>query len=115
MDPPQGFKLSDGNMTYKLKKSIYGLKQASRAFRKHLSGILERLRGAIFSSDPSLFFFPNSQSYRFSIVHVDDLLVVGEKKTDVDSLTTAIDREVEIRVEHTDEKFLGMNIEHDIQ
>lgn len=79
LKPPPGVTVTAGKVL-RLLKSIYGLKQAARAWADLLMAILAR-RGLLRSiSDPALYI--NQQSGEFVAVHVDDLLYVSKGKTD---------------------------------
>lgn len=62
---------------YKLKKALYGLQQAPRAWRIKLNQILRSLNFKRCSKEPSLSRKENSQELLIVVVYVDDLLVTG--------------------------------------
>jgi len=73
--PPRMVTVPDGKVL-RLKKSIYGLKQAARCWGETLAAVL-RKRGFLPSiADPALYI--NHQGSEFLGVHVDDLLFVAK-------------------------------------
>ena len=75
---PEGF-IVDGqeHKVYKLKKALYGLRQAPRAWNIKLNEILRSLRFTRCSKEPSLYRKEESREVLVVVVYVDDLLVTG--------------------------------------
>ena len=74
-------------MVWKLRKTVYGLVDASRGFYLNLSDTLKDLGCTTNSMDPAMFiFFDNKSDDEFreprglAITHVDDILSVGDQK-----------------------------------
>jgi hypothetical protein len=76
MEQPQGFEV-EGGACCKLVKSLYGLKQASRAWYERLRGELLGLGLQGADEDPSLF-YTNDRGV-FLLVYVDDMLLMGDQ------------------------------------
>lgn len=79
MNIPQGFKNVEETHVCKLKKSIYGLKQASRnwyqTFTKALTGY-----GFLQSTfDHSMFVYKENDTHIIALIYVDDVLLMGNK------------------------------------
>jgi len=62
---------------YKLKKALYGLRQAPRAWNEKLNNVLEVLKFVKCSKEPSLYRKATSSQFLLVAVYVDDLLVAG--------------------------------------
>ena len=78
MNQPEGFVSSEtSSMVCKLKKSIYGLKQASRSWNLRFDEII-RLSGFLKNSEESCVYKKASGSMVvFLILYVDDILIIG--------------------------------------
>ena len=61
----------------KLHKSIYGLKQASRAWLSRLTTFLLSLNFIVSKADTSLFILKHGADVVFLLVYVDDLVLTG--------------------------------------
>jgi len=82
---PQGLAVDSSNMVCKLKKSLYGLKQASRQWYDKLASSLYSKGYTHSNSDYSLFYRKNGCSLVFVAVYVDDIILTG---TDIDEITS---------------------------
>ena len=78
MEQPEGFASSENSgMVCKLKKSIYGLKQASRSCNLRFDEII-RSSGFLKNSEESCVYQKASGSMVvFLILYVDDILIIG--------------------------------------
>jgi len=83
MKLPPGFSMQYRGMVCKLRKSLYGLRQAPRCWFAKLSAALLEYGFQQSSSDHSLFILRRLQVQLVVLVYVDDLLIAGN-----DSLAT---------------------------
>ena len=75
---PEGFVVSgEEHKVYKLKRALYGLRQAPRAWNIKLNQILRGLSFQRCSNEPSLYRKETQQELLIVVVYVDDLLVTG--------------------------------------
>lgn len=97
-------------LVFKLKKSLYGLKQASRQqFSKLSEAILPR--GYISSlNDYSLFTKSSSGSLVALAVYVDDILLAGNDLSEMNSLKSFLDFQFKIKDLGSVHYFLGLEI-----
>lgn len=72
---PPGFKTDD--KVLRLKKSLYGLKQAARVWNETVHGALIKCGCVQSSFDQCLYSLHNSSSKLYLIMHVDDLLIAS--------------------------------------
>ena len=75
MQLPPGFSNPNDPRVCKLKRSIYGLKQASRQWFSKLSSSL--LHFGFTKSDPSLFIRQTSNSFMVVLIYVDDVIIAS--------------------------------------
>ena len=110
--PPFGVKLPPG-MCWRLKRSIYGLKQASRDWFNTLTAALEEAGLTQSTADPCLFIGKDRHGKDFYFVfHVDDcLLAVDDLETETE-LYNKLAKVFKINRMGKLSWFLGMKIEH---
>ena len=93
---------------WKLKKSIYGLKQSPRNYFLHMKGKLEKLGFVQSIADPCLFISPTV----ICLIYVDDALLVYRDQQAVDQLATEMEREdMLFQVESDVAGYLGVLID----
>lgn len=79
---PEGFVVAGSeNKVYKLKKALYGLRQAPRAWNEKLNKALEKLRFSKCVKEPSLYHKKEEDDLLLVAVYVDDLLITGSSTT----------------------------------
>ncbi|CAL1369789.1 unnamed protein product [Linum trigynum] len=116
MKIPLGLKVnSTGNqrMTCRLKKSLYGLKQASRQWFARLTSFLLKLGFSQSMSDYSLFTKWTHGRITVILVYVDDILVGGDAQKDIDQVKTALSREFKLKLLGPLKYFLGLEVIRD--
>ena len=82
MHMPEGIP-NPNNKVCLLKKSLYGLKQASRQWHAKLLEELRKLKYEQSKNDYSLFTKRNNQRITILVVYVDDILVTSSNKQDI--------------------------------
>lgn len=83
---PEGFEEKDcEDKVYKLKKALYGLRQAPRAWNEKLNQILKELKFEKCSKEPSVYRKMTSEDKLLIAVYVDDLFVTGTNKNVIES------------------------------
>jgi transposase InsO family protein len=87
MEQPEGFKVpghKNKNKVMRLKKAIYGLKQAALAWWKALDGSMAKIGCTRLVSDSGI--FVNKGKTIVIIIYVDNVLFLGANKKDISSL-----------------------------
>ena len=94
MEEPLGFESSSGKKVCKLLKSLYGLKQASRAWNICLRNVLVDFGLKQSLSDPCLFIAKDKDLYL--VLYVDDGLVISRNQELEEALMTRLKNQFEI-------------------
>ncbi|CAL1400683.1 unnamed protein product [Linum trigynum] len=105
-DPPPGFI----NPVCKLKKSLYGLKQASRQWFSKLTEKIQTLGYIQIMADHSLFFKVTDSTYTCILIYVDDMLVGGNDLTEITRLKQFLHNEFSIKDMGNLRFFLGIEL-----
>ena len=96
--PVSGFERESGEIL-KLKKALYGTKQAAHAWQKFLTRILRKLGGIPHPKDDCVFIFREGEtSWLFLSTHVDDIFVLFNQEglKIRDSILIALNEEVTV-------------------
>jgi len=112
MEVPPGLAVSSSTLVCKLNKSLYGLKQASRQWYAKLTEALCS-RGYTHSMyDYSLFYKKKGTSAVYVAVYVDDIVLTGTNKAEIDDLKLYLDKRFKIKDLGLLNYFLGMEVLH---
>lgn len=112
MKLPHGLILLEKNIVYKLLKSLYGFKQASRQWHSKLHVALLSRGYKIFKNDYSLFYKKTGSSVVFLAVYVDDIMVVGNDVIEINSIKAFLDSTFKIKDLGKLHYFLGNEFNH---
>jgi len=115
MTLPPGYSSRQGdsfppNAVCLLKKSLYGLKQASRQWYLKFSESLKALGFTQSSCDHTLFTRNSKNSYMAVLVYVDDIIVASSCDRETELLRNALQRSFKLRDLGTLKYFLGLEI-----
>ena len=107
LDMPRGF--AEPNKVYRLKRSLYGLRQSPRNFFQHLKSKLEAVGlQSQEQVDPCLFMSDKV----IVLVYVDDTLFYSPRKEWIDEVIKKIEKQdLELEIEDSVVGFLGVHIE----
>lgn len=111
MQLPEGTGFENGSSpcVVKLKKSLYGLKQAGRDWYCAHSQVLQNLGFQRSLVDPCLFFQPEHRMWLH--MYVDDDLIAVKTKEDFDWLVTELSKHFEVGSATLAEHYLGIRIQ----
>lgn len=113
MRQPPGFE-EGGNLVCKLKKSIYGLKQAANVWNNTLHNVLCNGGFEQSSADQCLYTnFTNEEGITYILVYVDDILVVSEKDGNITRVETLLKTHFDISNLGRANHYLGLEIFQD--
>lgn len=109
MQQPEGFVVAGKEKcVYRLHKAIYGLKQASRAWKRHFKELLHSIRCYRSSADAGLYVSKREGHARtILIVYVDDIYMAGRRNNDLLKLATEIEKRSKLEWMRTLKNALG--------
>ena len=84
MQLPPGFSTPNDPRVCKLKKSLYGLRQASRQWYSKLSSSLLKFGFSQAKTDSSLFIIQTSTSFIALLIYVDDVIIASNDLKEID-------------------------------
>ena len=97
MDQPSGFvQRGHEHLVCKLKKSLYGLKQASRAWYQKIDASLLDLGFERSVADHSLYFAQDGPHVMLVLVYVDDLIILSSNMESLTTLKSKLEAEYEM-------------------
>ena len=96
----------------KLHKSLYGPKQAPRAWFERFTSHLLHLGFTTSMVDKSLFIFHSSGTIIYLLLYVDDIIVTGNNSSKISSLITALNQVFELKDLGPLSYLLGIQIFH---
>ena len=108
VQPPPGFEAPD--KVWHLRRALYGLRQAPRAWHFTLKDELERLGYCESAADPSLFLGPDNV---YLLTYVDDILIAAPSLAVVESVKKSVLSAFDARDLGEAKLFLGMSITRD--
>ncbi|KAK6122738.1 hypothetical protein DH2020_043518 [Rehmannia glutinosa] len=110
MRPPEGYLAAKPGQVCLLKKSLYGLKQASREWNTAFCGSLIAYGFRQSSHDHCLFLKGDNTSFLALLVYVDDVLLTGSNESDIAHLKHYLDGLFTIKDLGYAKYFLGVEI-----
>jgi hypothetical protein len=112
MKPPPGF--SKEGKVLKLKKSLYGLKQAAFVWNQTLDECLIAIGFTRSAHDPCVYFIRETYECHL-LVHVDDMIMSSQNENFIDEMATKISSNFELKSMGFINRFLGINVIKDEQ
>lgn len=112
MKQPPGFAVKNAeNKVCRLKKSLYGLKQAARAWNQRLHEVLLSIGYEQGEADPCLYRKCVNGKWSYVLIYVDDLIAASEDPMIVDILERTLKSEFEIKSLGDIRCYLGLDVE----
>lgn len=97
----------------RLQKSLYGLKQASRAWNKKFDDEVKKLGFTQLKSDCCV--YRSSTKQLGMVLYVDDILIIGEKESNINWIKNQLGRLFQMKDMKEIKHFLGMDISRNFQ
>ena len=113
MTQPQGYEEGGPGLVCHLRKTLYGLRQAPRAWHARLKQELEAAGYQASEADPGLFVLHNKTHTVYVLVYVDDILIAGPARANLTPIKTSLQQAFDVRDLGDVGWFLGMKIERD--
>ena len=111
MTIPQGYSTDlPPNSVCKLKKSLYGLKQANRQWFTKLTSFLLMLGFHQSYADTSLFTYTKGSQFLALLIYVDDILLAGNDRLLIDSVKLQLHNKFNIKDLGALHYYLGIEI-----
>jgi len=110
MKPPPSMLISDPSLVWKLQKSLYGLKQASRLWNQKLTSALLQLGYVQSTSDYSLFVKQTPSSFTTLLVYVDDVVLTGNSLVEINAVKQQLHDQLHIKDLGNLKFFLGFEV-----
>ncbi|KAJ0454405.1 putative RNA-directed DNA polymerase [Helianthus annuus] len=110
MKRPQGFRKQGDNRVCKLKKSLYGLKQASRNWYQKFTTPLQRLGFKQSKADHALFLFKKGEIFVAALIYVDGVIITGNDIHKIQATKRFLDKEFSIKDLGPLKFFLGIEV-----
>jgi len=111
MRQPPGFKVGDKVM--KLKKSLYGLKQAAHVWNDLLHKSLTSKGCTTSETDKCLYIKKSNNNVIYLLVHVDDMLVSSNSEEAIDELMNSVGKDFELKDLGEVKHYLGIDMKRD--
>jgi len=111
MTIPEGVSCSSDKVC-KLKKSLYGLKQASREWYEKLTTLLLAEGYCQSTTDYSLFTLQHGSDFTALLVHVDDIILAGTSLVEFQRIKNILDNQFKIKDLGILKYFLGLEVAH---
>lgn len=115
MIPPAGYTKAKVGEVCKLKKSLYGLKQASRQWNKELSKFLKSIGFNQSMQDYSLFTREAHGEFLVILVYVDDMMLPGTSISQIEEVKVALDKAFAIKDLRQLNYFLGIEVTRNVK
>ena len=110
MKIPQGFGKEGDTRVCKLKKSMYGLKQASRNWHHKFTIAIHALGFIQSHSDHTLFIYKNNDIFVVALIYVDDVVIVGNNAKKIESTKANLHTQFSIKDLGSLKYFLGIEV-----
>lgn len=110
MKIPQGFEKGKENKVCRLRKSLYGLKQASRNWYQKFTSSLRMIGFRQSQADHSLFIFKTENSFVAALIYVDDVIIVGNDVKKIKETKTFLNEKFSIKDLGPLKYFLGIEV-----
>ncbi|KAK4381367.1 Retrovirus-related Pol polyprotein from transposon RE1 [Sesamum angolense] len=109
MIPPEGYNVSQGKVC-KLRRSLYGLKQASRQWNQEFTSQLLKYGFMQSQNDHCLFIQTRAHDVVFLLVYVDDVLITSSKESLISPVKDYLHKLFTIKDMGPAKYFLGLEI-----
>lgn len=107
---PQGFSKENETRVCRLRKSLYGLKQASRNWYQKFTTALLGLGFCSSKSDHSLFIYRKDGIFIASLIYVDDVIIMGNDSKKIQEIKQSLHDQFSIKDLGELKYFIGIEV-----
>ena len=111
MQPPHGLSINSNKVCY-LRRALYSLKQAPRAWFAKFSFTISRLGYMASHYDSALFLRHTDKCTILLLLYVDDMIITGDDLSGIQELKTFLSQQFEMKDLGHLSYFLGLEITH---
>jgi hypothetical protein len=97
----------------RLKKAMYGTRQAARCWFLFFKEKMENIGFTASELEPSVFFCRCGQDFLVIWLHVDDGFAIGSNRKIIDQLNKAMSLEMEVKWNSEVDKIVGINVKNE--
>jgi histone deacetylase 1/2 len=109
---PKGFVIpGQENLVYKLKKSLYGLRQSSRSWYTRIDSVLRSLGLLRSHNDPNLYYQHANGETLILMLYVDDIFITGTSEAHISKLKHKLHNQFEMTDLGHVKRYLGITFE----
>jgi hypothetical protein len=112
MEQPEGF-MQDSSLVCRLNKSLYGIKQALRAWYDKMESYLLSQNFVHCKSNPNVYMLKTIDSLLLIVLYVDDLLIIGCLTSTISTIKRILHENFLMTDMGLLHFFLGIEINHD--
>lgn len=112
MRPPPGFQRQDGKV-YKLRKSLYGLRQAARVWNQTLHESLTKNGFQQNGTDNCLYLLKSGGEVVHLLIHVDDMLAATSNERLLDNAMEEVGKDFELKCLGIAKHYVGIDLDRD--
>jgi hypothetical protein len=113
LQQPPGFEQPDRSLACLLNKTLYGLRQAPRAWYQRLKQELESMGATATDADPGLYIIHRKDSTIYLLVWVDDILIAAPDTASIDWVKQRLNSAFDSRDLGEAKLFVGISIDRD--
>lgn len=113
MKQPPGFESSNKELVCRLKKSIYGLKQAAKTWNDTIHGMLTKHSFEQSKADPCLYSKNINSEWVYILIYVDDILVASKTLMTINKVKEMLSKEFDIKDLGVINQYLGIEVTKD--
>lgn len=110
MRQPPGYEIGNQNDVCRLRRSLYGLKQAARVWNERIDSVLKAMGFHQSQADPCLYILEASGTYIFLLIYVDDIIVICSTETEFANIVETLNGQFKITVMGDLKLFLGIQV-----
>lgn len=110
MKQPPGFEEGGPNLVCRLKKSLYGLKQAAKVWNDAVDNLLAKDGFERCQADPCLYKRKFGDNWTYLLIYVDDIIIAAKSNNEIEAAKNFIASKFEIEDLGEVKQYLGLEV-----